>query len=77
MLLVALLLCFVALAFTGDGRVTFGQSAYLASVILLAAVADATRAHLAPPSRWAAVAAVGGLVATMLFAITEIGPGDL
>lgn len=75
-LLAALLLCFLALALTTESTVRFGQGMYLLSAALLAAVIGTTSAALEAPHRWAAIAALGGLIATEIFALTELGRSD-
>lgn len=77
-LMIALGLAFLGLAFTSESNRWFGQSAYLLSAAGLVVVARQTRQLLPPPHRWAAQAALGGLVATELFAATELAvvPAD-
>ena len=70
---IALLLAFLALAFVDGSTILVGQITYALSAVILAAAAAATARALLPPSRWAAVSALGGLIATEVFAATEIG----
>ncbi len=67
-----LALCFLTLAFTGSGTARIGAFAYLASAGGLGVASFFTLKILPSPSRLAAVAALGGLMATEVFAATEL-----
>ncbi len=75
-LVVALALAFFALALTGESNAWFGQTAYLASAVLLGFAGRRTFDELGPPSRWAALSCLGGLMATEVFAATELAVVD-
>ena len=72
LIVLALGLCFLALAVTRDSSAGIAQALYLASGFVLAVGAHRTWQELTAPSRWAAVSAVGGLAATVIFAATEL-----
>ena len=72
LIVLALGLCFLALAVTSGSSAGIAQALYLASGLLLTAGALRTWQEFAAPSRWAAVSALGGLIATVVFAATEL-----
>ena len=69
---VALLLGFVALALTRESTSWAAQTLYLVSAALLLLAITWTRPVITGASRWAAMSALGGLVATEIFAATEL-----